>query len=215
MSFGAVKEDSQTLKRVGEFIRQGEMDKAYDLMAQSFGLNSVEVLKKAISYGITPEKLGELLTKAPLALERFEQRMIKRGKDIAMAKALEEQMAAQKAAEIAAAKQAIESQKRFEERMRYYEEEKNRLFNKDKRLTDEEKKILLKIQKEKRIEKRRKMEEELRKVREQRRKLHEEKQKLEAMRRKDEEAYRRPSAPKSEVTQTTLNPQLMREGVSR
>ena len=71
MSFGAIKEDSQTLKRVGEFIRQGETDKAYDLMAQAFGLNSVEALKKAMSYGITPEKLGELLTKAPLAIDRL------------------------------------------------------------------------------------------------------------------------------------------------
>lgn len=215
MSFGAIKEDSQTLKRVGEFIRQGEMDKAYDLMAQAFGLNSVEVLKKAVSYGITPEKLGELLTKAPLALDRFEQRMIKRGKDIAMAKALEQQIVAQKAAEAAAAKQAAESQKKFEERMKHYEEEKKRLFNKDRKLTDEEKKILQKMQKEKRIERRRQMEQRLREVREQKRKLLEEQRKLEAMRQKEEDAYRRPTAPKKEVTKTTLNPQMVRDGVSR
>ncbi len=211
MSFGAIKEDSQTLKRVGEFIRQGETDKAYDLMAQAFGLNSVEALKKAMSYGITPEKLGELLTKAPLAIDRFEQRLVKRGKDIAIAKAIEQEAEAQKAAEIAAARQAAEAQKKFEARMKYYEEQKRKLFHKDRKLTDEEKKLQHEMQKEKRAEKRRQIEQRLREVREQKRKLVEEQRKLEAMRQKEEEAYKRPEAPKKEVRQTTLTPQMARE----
>ncbi len=211
MSFGAIKEDSQTLKRVGELIRQGETDKAYDLMAQAFGLNSVEALKKAMSYGITPEKLGELLTKAPLALDRFAERVQQRRKDMVMAKAIEQQAAQQKAAEIAAAKQAAEAQKRFEERMKYYEEQKQKLFHKDRKLTDEEKKLREKMRKEKRAEKRREFEQRLKEIEAKRRKLTEERRKLEAMRQKEEDTYRRPDAPKREVKQTTVNPQWAME----
>ena len=214
MSIGAIKEDSQTLKRVGEFIRQGDMDKAYELMAQSFGPNSVEALKKAMSYGITPEKLGELLSKAPQAVDRFEQRLQQRGKDMAVAKAIEQQIIAQKAAETAAAKEALESQKRFEERMKYYEQQKKRLQNKDKKLTDEEKKLLKKMEKEKKVEKRRLIEQKLREVREQKRKLVEEKRKLETLRQNAEEEYNRPSAPKKEVKQTTLDSQLVKSNVN-
>ncbi|MCM1323354.1 MAG: hypothetical protein NC218_04265 [Acetobacter sp.] len=215
MSIGVVKEDSQTLKRIGEFIRQGEMDKAYDLMAQAFGPASVEALKKAVSYGITPEKLGELLVKAPLAVDRFEQRLQQRGKDIAMAEKIEKQIAAQKAAEIAATKEAAESQKKFEERMKYYEEQKKKLHNKDKKLSKEEESLLKKMHKEKKAEKRRQIEQKLREVREKKRQLLEEKKKLEAMRQREEETYKRPDSQKSEVKQTTLNQQMINNGNSR
>lgn len=208
MSFGAIKEDCQTLRIVGELIRNGETDKACDVMAQALGPNSVVFLRKALAHGITVEKLAEFLIKAPQIIERVEQHLKQRGASKREAQKQQEQIEAQKAAELAAAKEAAESQRRFEERMKYYEEQRKKLHNKDKKLTDEEKKLIEKIEKEKKAENRRKFEQKLREVREKRRKLYEEKKKLEAMRQKEEAAHKSSTPPKCEVKQTTLNPQL-------
>lgn len=183
MSLGVIKEDSETLKRIGEFIRQGEMDKAYDLMSQSFGPASVEALKKVVSYGVAPEKLGYILTQAPLALERFERRLQERGKDKAMAEAIAQQAAAQKAAELKAKQEMVETQRRVEARLRYIDRRRERLFGEHRKLNEKERKIREKIRREKRLEKRRKLEEELKRIEERKRVLAQERQRLEEQRR--------------------------------
>lgn len=185
MSLGVIKEDSETLKRVGEFIRQGEMDKAYDLMAQSFGPASVESLKKAVSYGVSPERLGQMLTKAPLAIDRFERHLQQRGKAKAIAEAIEQQAAAQKAAELKAEKEMLETQRRVEARLRYIDRHRERLFGEHHKLDEKERKLREKIRREKRLERRRKMEEELKRIRERKEVLEKEKQRLEEMRRQE------------------------------
>jgi len=185
MSIGAIKEDSETLRRVGEFIRQGDMDKAYDLMAQSFGPASVEALKKAVSYGISPEKLGQILTKAPLAIDRFERRLQQRGKDKAMAEAIQKQAAAQKAAELKAKQEILETQRRVEERLNRIDKKRERLFGEHRKLDEKERSLREKIRREKKLEKRRQIEEELKRVKERKIVLEKERQRLEELRREE------------------------------
>lgn len=215
MSLGAIKADGEILKRVGELIRQGSIEEAYALMEQSFGPNSKEALQKAISYNISPERLGELLTKIPLSIDRFEQRLRERGKDEVIAKEIQEQAKAQKAAEEKAAKQAKEAERRFEKRMKEYRDKKRKLDKEGEKLDKKEEKLKRKLNKEKKAEKRRQIEQEIQICRERKRQLNEEKRTLETMRQGIEDAYRRPSAPQRKTPQTTLNPQMMRERNSR
>ena len=174
MSIGAIKADGETLKRVGELIRQGEMDKALQLMEQSFGPAGAEALKKAIAYGITPERIGERLTKAPLAIERFEQRVQAQGKIEKQAQAQEAQVAAQRAETAAkekAAREAEEAERRFERRMKELEKrgkgldkDQKKLDKEENKLEKDEKKLRDKMRKEKNAAKRRRHEEKLKEI---------------------------------------------------
>lgn len=212
MSIGAIKEDSETLRRVGDLLRNGKQDEAYDLMAQSFGPNSVEALKKAMSYGISPEKLGELLTKAPLMIERFQERMKKRGKDQAMAKEVEELAKQQKKAMEQAKKEAAERQKRFEERMNHWDKKRHQILGKHHKLDEEEKRLKEKLGKEKNADKRRKYEEKLRKIQERRKILEEERKKLEEIVKNIRNEYNQtPENQKKSSTQTQVSPQVVQQ----
>lgn len=171
MSIENIKQGSVITDKVSLLLRNGENEKALDLLGQNYGPLARNAMEKVMKYSNLSQdemvrvfgKISDILENVADKISRHERLNEKKEK----AAAAREQ--AEDAAELAAIQaEAMERRKKFEDRMRWVEEQKQKL--------EEQRRF------EKDVRKRREIEEKLKRLEERKKHLETERRNLEKIR---------------------------------
>lgn len=162
MSIENIKQGSVITDKVSLLLRNGENEKALDLLGQNYGPLARNAMEKVMKYSNLSQdemvrvfgKISDILENVADKISRHERLNEKKEK----AAAAREQ--AEDAAELAAIQaEAMERRKKFEDRMRWVEEQKQKLAE-ERRQLEEQRRF------EKDVRKRREIEEKLKRLEE-------------------------------------------------
>ncbi len=174
MSVENIKQGSVVAERVSLLLRNGENDKALDLLALNFGPMAKNAMEQVMKYrNLSQDELVRVFGKISDILENAADKMAKNErlnetKEQSEAAAAE----AEKIAEAAAAQAGVlERRQQFEARINWIEEQKQKI-------AAEKKQLELQHKKEKDLRKRRQIEEKLKKLEERRKHLEKERKEL-------------------------------------
>lgn len=178
MSIENIKQGSVITDKVSLLLRNGENEKALDLLGQNYGPLARNAMEKVMKYSNLSQdemvrvfgKISDILENVADKISRHERLNEKKEK----AAAAREQ--AEDAAELAAIQaEAMERRKKFEDRMRWVEEQKQKLAE-ERRQLEEQRRF------EKDVRKRREIEEKLKRLEERKKHLETERRNLEKIR---------------------------------
>lgn len=178
MSIENIKQGSVITDKVSLLLRNGENEKALDLLGQNYGPLARNAMEKVMKYSnLSQDEMVRVFGKISDILENAADKISKHKRlNEKKEKAAEAKELAEDAAEFAAIQaEALERHRKFEARMRWIEEQKQKMAE-ERRLLEEQHRH------EKDIRKRREIEEKLKRLEERKKHLETERRNLEKMR---------------------------------